>query len=88
MTTSLTHTEMDARAVPREGATVAEGWRTPSYRGGLASDAVIRRGLVSDAVVRTSEPLHLAPKLNSVRYQRLMNRFSIDRIFCIMPHDV
>ena len=39
---------------PREGATVAEGWRTPSYRGGrgLVSDAVVRRGLVSDAVVR------------------------------------
>ena len=35
-TTSLTLTGMDARADPREGATVAAGWRTPSYRGGLA----------------------------------------------------
>ena len=33
--TSLTRPKMDARAVPREGATVAEGWRTPSFREGL-----------------------------------------------------
>ena len=35
-TTPLTRTKIDAQAAPREGATVAEGWQTPSFREGLA----------------------------------------------------